>query len=109
MYDGVIGIAGCAFKTSTVALEIHPNAFLALTEWEEPAAKPVYNKVFVKGPPSKLNVSPKTAPICMDPVASVQVGCVGVNIGGAEVNGWVFKVMVAREEMQPKVFLAFTV
>jgi len=47
--------------------------------------------------------------IVMLPVATVQVGCVGVTDGADGVDGCTFKVMFVTEEMQPDAFFAVTV
>jgi len=44
-----------------------------------------------------------------DPVAKVQVGCVGVNVGADGVGGCVFKVIFEMAEIQPAAFRAVTV
>jgi len=39
--DGAAGVAGCVFNVMLVTGDMHPDAFLAVTVCEEPAAKPL--------------------------------------------------------------------
>ena len=61
--------------------DVHPAAFFATMVCELLAASEPYVRVELYAPPSKLYVSPDTPVMVTEPVATVQVGCVGVADG----------------------------
>ena len=64
-----------------VVCDVHPVAFFATMVCELPAANEPYVRVALNAPPSKLYVSPDTPVMVIEPVATVQLGCVGVADG----------------------------
>src|SRR4029078_11663744 len=70
------------------------------------AAREPYVSVALNAPPSKLYVSPDTPVMVIEPVATVQGGCVGDADGANGDAGCRFKVVVSVGGRQPAAFFA---